>query len=68
MAKNPDTDFYVTCATVIPVLFLALALQGRPYDSLIRANWKAARTSSTGKALRQRLLLRFFNAVTTGIE
>lgn len=31
VAKNFSPDFYVTCATVIPVLFLAVAVQGRTY-------------------------------------
>lgn len=34
--SNPS-DFYIACATVIPVLFLALAVQGRTYADLMRA-------------------------------
>jgi len=37
MAKNFNADFYVTCATVIPVLFLAVAVQGRAYESVLRS-------------------------------
>jgi hypothetical protein len=37
MAKHFSPDFYVTCATVIPVLFLALAVQGRTYESVLRS-------------------------------
>ena len=36
MAKDPS-DFYVTCASVIPVLFLAVAVQGRTYESVVQA-------------------------------
>jgi hypothetical protein len=36
-------DFYVTCATVIPVLFLAFAVQGQGYRSMIRAARKVNR-------------------------
>jgi len=32
----PASDFYVTCATVIPVLFLAVAVQGRAYERVLR--------------------------------
>ena len=35
MADKFQPDFYVTCATVIPVLFLALAVQGRAYNWLL---------------------------------
>jgi hypothetical protein len=45
MAKNFNADFYVTCATVIPVLFLAVAVQGPTYESLFKAALRAdART------------------------
>lgn len=33
--KFTTADFYVTCATVIPVLFVALALQLRPSEFLL---------------------------------
>jgi len=32
----PVVDFYVTCATVIPVLFLAVAVEGDTFKSFIR--------------------------------
>lgn len=32
-----NTAFYATAATVIPVLFLAIAVQGRGYDALVKA-------------------------------
>jgi hypothetical protein len=41
-----NADFYVTCATVIPVLFLAVAVQGRAYESMLRS---AQRRPQTGK-------------------
>jgi hypothetical protein len=38
MAKSFPSDFYVTCATVIPVLFLARAVQAeRSFPSYLRA-------------------------------
>jgi hypothetical protein len=37
-----DADFYVTCATVIPVLFLALAVQGGTYEDMLRTAVDAA--------------------------
>jgi hypothetical protein len=33
--RLPVVDFYVTCATVIPVLFLAVAVEGRTFESLV---------------------------------
>jgi hypothetical protein len=33
--------FYATAATIIPVLYLALAVQGRTYDALINAAKRA---------------------------
>jgi hypothetical protein len=40
MAKNFNADFYVTSATVIPVLFLAVAVQGRVSEGVERS-WMA---------------------------
>jgi hypothetical protein len=31
-----NADFYITAATVIPLLYLALTLQGNSYDSMMR--------------------------------
>jgi hypothetical protein len=45
MHKHFPSDFYVTCATVIPVLFLAYAVQGRVYVSLLRASFSGMRAS-----------------------
>jgi hypothetical protein len=36
-----DADFYITASTVIPVLYLALTLQGRLYESTL-TRWRAA--------------------------
>jgi hypothetical protein len=38
MAKHFNADFYVTCATVIPVLYLAVVVQGRAYEPALRAS------------------------------
>jgi len=32
-----NADFYVTAATVIPILYLALTLQGRTYEDIVNA-------------------------------
>jgi hypothetical protein len=32
-----NANFYITAATVIPVLFLAIAVQGRTYENLLKA-------------------------------
>ncbi len=37
MADTFKPEFYVTCATVIPVLFVAVAVEGRTYASLLKA-------------------------------
>ena len=37
-----NADFYTVAATVIPVLFLAIAVQGHIYDDLITAAKNAA--------------------------
>ena len=42
-------DFYVTAATVIPVLFLALAVQGRVYEGLLRAALTTLRVKRAGR-------------------
>jgi hypothetical protein len=44
VAKNFNADFYITCATVIPVLFLAVAVQGQVYDAALRNSLQQART------------------------
>jgi hypothetical protein len=48
--KSFNSDFYVVCATVIPVLFLALAVQGDSYQALLDASLKAAITKAKAKA------------------
>jgi len=54
MTEKFNADFYVTCATVIPVLFLAAAVQGQAFAFLLqRARRGTARQ-------RQWITLRFF--------
>jgi len=36
MAESFNADFYVTCATVIPVLFVSLAVQAQSYEDSLR--------------------------------
>jgi hypothetical protein len=44
VAKSFPSDFYVTCATVIPVLFVALIVQGGAYEAMLRTALDAAQT------------------------
>jgi hypothetical protein len=44
VSKVFPTDFYVTCATVIPVFYLALVVQGGTYGSMLKAARQAAKT------------------------
>jgi hypothetical protein len=37
MSHNYPSDFYVTTATVIPVLYLAIAVQGPAYQNMLKA-------------------------------
>jgi hypothetical protein len=37
LSPSFNANFYIVAATVIPVLFLAIAVQGRPYESLMTA-------------------------------
>jgi hypothetical protein len=46
MVKGYDSNFYVVCATIIPVLFLAAAIQGNAYKNVLEAAIKAAKTES----------------------
>jgi len=58
MTEKFNADFYVTCATVIPVLFLAAAVQGQAFAFLLqRARRGTARQ-------RQWITLRFFSSVS----
>jgi hypothetical protein len=45
--RQVPSDFHVTCATVISVLFLALAVQGRAYELVLRTSERAKRYSNT---------------------
>jgi anti-sigma-K factor RskA len=61
MTEKFNADFYVTCATVIPVLFLAAAVQGQALVFLLqRARRRTARQ-------RQWMTLRFFRFVVAAI-
>jgi hypothetical protein len=42
VAKHFNADFYITCATVIPVLFIALVVQGGTYEDMLRTALEAA--------------------------
>jgi hypothetical protein len=48
VAKSFDPNFYIVCATVIPVLFLAVAVQGSAYKTVLEAAMTAARTKTSG--------------------
>jgi hypothetical protein len=47
MADKFQPDFYVTCASVIPVLFLAVAVEGRAYRWALSTSERAERYSNT---------------------
>ena len=47
-------DFYVATATVIPVLFLAVAVQGRTYENMVSASIKYLRTFLQGRGVNRR--------------
>jgi hypothetical protein len=51
--KTFNSDFYVVCATVIPVPFLAVAVQGNAYKAVLDAAMKAARANANDGWLRQ---------------
>lgn len=45
--------FFATAATMIPVLFLAIAVQGTTYQDLVKAYLAANRRSELTSVLRQ---------------
>jgi hypothetical protein len=47
-----NADFYVTAATVIPVLFLALTLQGQTYESMTTRALAIRKKANRQKARR----------------
>jgi hypothetical protein len=53
VAEPFNSDFYVTCATVIPVLFLAFAVQGRSYEDLLRLALEQDQARKPGGRLRR---------------
>jgi hypothetical protein len=48
-----NTAFYATIATIIPVLFLAIAVQGRLYEEIIKAGVRAVEWPKTAKSWQQ---------------
>ena len=57
MTKHFPSDFYVTCATVIPVLFVAIAVQRGPYKLFLQASMAAIRaTAAVSRVSRKRAL------------
>jgi hypothetical protein len=50
-----NTAFYATAATVIPVLFLAIAVQGRALETVSRAAIRAAHDYQRARRSRARL-------------
>jgi hypothetical protein len=63
--KSFPSEFYVTCATVIPVLYLALVVQSNAYETMLRNAVRAARTQARRAALRP-LVFAYF-AVAAGL-
>jgi len=61
MTEKFNADFYVTCATVIPVLFLAAAVQGQAFVFLLQ---RAERATAQQ---RQWITRRFFRLRVTAI-
>jgi hypothetical protein len=49
MQKPFNADFYVTAATVIPVFYLALTLQGSTYRDLM-TRWRKNQMENPGAA------------------
>jgi hypothetical protein len=49
VAEPFNSDFYVTCATVIPVLFLALAVQGRSWEAMLRTALEQGQAARRGR-------------------
>lgn len=47
-----NADFYITVSTIIPIFFLALAVQGTEYQDAMRALITAFRTSRQDRRLR----------------
>jgi hypothetical protein len=60
-----NTVFYATVATIIPVLFLAIAVQGRLYEELLGATIRTLDWPTTAKGHRQ-ILGRIFGSWIAG--
>src|SRR5262249_8422479 len=62
-----NADFYVTTATVIPVLYLALTLQGSTFENMM-TRWRALVKDSPWKLVPQlRVITAAFIAIAGGI-
>jgi hypothetical protein len=55
-SKSFPTVFYATAATIIPVLFLAIAVQGRIYESIVTRAAEYIRSARTGWTSYQRFV------------
>jgi hypothetical protein len=47
-------DFYVAAATIVPVLFVALAVEGHGYDNIIKAYERVSRHDQPGRPWYER--------------
>lgn len=57
MPKTFDPNFYIVCATVIPVLFLAAAVQGSSYKTILDTALKV-RVTQAGDGWARKLVAR----------
>jgi hypothetical protein len=57
VSKPFDPNFYIVCATVIPVLFLAAAVQGSSYRTILDTALKV-RVTQAGDGWRRKLVAR----------
>jgi hypothetical protein len=63
--KGFPSDFYITCATVLPILYLALVVQGPTYEDMLKRAMEAAHTQRRRAALRP--LTNAYLAVSAGL-
>lgn len=61
-----NADFYITAATVIPVLFLAFAVQGRTYQDMLQAIRRAKERAAISYRPLRILALLILAAGTNG--
>lgn len=58
-----NADFYLTAATVIPILYLALTLQGQTYETMVRralTDWRVVLSLPRGELSWRRYLWRWW--------